>query len=393
MAAPGKDGAGLLDGIRVLDASTVIAAPLAAMLLGDFGADVVKIEHPDGGDPARSHGYSKDGVPLWWLMLGRNKRSVTLYLGSPEGQRAFRSLARSADVVIENFRPGTMERWGLGYDVLSAQNPGLVMAHVSGFGRTGPLSGEPGFGTLGEVLSGFAFRNGDASAPPSLPPFGLADGVAGIATALAVTMALLERERSGRGQEVDATIVEPLLTLLEPQLITQDQLGHTLLRTGNRAEMNAPRGLYETADDQWLAISASTAGTAGRLMDLVGAPDLCHEPWFGSASGRQQHAQDLDDHIVPWIGQRDLSVALEVCRQHGVPAAPVHSAPDILRDEQYDAIGSIARIDHETLGPVRMPDVMFRMSRTPGSIRRLGASLGEHNHEVLSELDDDDERM
>ncbi|MER5669629.1 CaiB/BaiF CoA transferase family protein [Pseudonocardia alni] len=372
-----------LRGVRVLDVSTVIAAPLAAMILGDLGAEVVKIEHPEHGDPARHHGYDRDGVPLWWLMLGRNKKSVTLHLGTEDGQGIFRTLAADADVVVENFRPGTMERWGLGYAELSAANPGLVLAHVSGFGRTGPLAGEPGFGTMGETMSGFAFRNGDPDAEPHLPPFGLADGVTGISTALGIMTALYERAASGRGQEVDLSIIEPLLTVLEPQLVTQDQLGRTLQRTGNSAEMNAPRGMYRTRDGSWVALSASTASTAGRVVTLMGAPELADEPWFAHANGRRAHAEDIDAVVVPWFAARTAEEATVACRTAGVPVAPVHSAADILDDPQYAAIGAIGTFEHPALGPIRMPDVLFRLSRTPGAVRSLGAALGEHTDDVL----------
>ena len=382
--APAATGLRPLDGIRVLDISTVIAAPLAAMILGDYGAEVIKVEHPTGGDPARTHGYDRDGTPLWWLMLGRNKKSVTLYLGSAEGQEIFRTLAASADVVIENFRPGTLERWGLGYDTLSKDNPGLVLAHISGFGRTGPLVDEPGFGTMGETMSGFTFRNGDPDSPPHLPPFGLADGVTGISTALAVLTALYERRDSGRGQEIDLAIIEPLLTILEPQLITQDQLGRTLERTGNQAEMNAPRGLYRTRDGAWIAVSASTARTAGRVVHLVGAPGLADADWFASASGRRAHATEIDDAINPWFAARDATEAVAACRAAGVPVAPVFSAADILADPQFAAIGTVGTYDHARLGPVRMPDVLFRLSRTPGRVDSLGPDLGEHTDEVLA---------
>ena len=370
----------------MLDASTVIAAPLAAMILGDFGAEVVKIEHPEGGDPARSHGYERDGTPLWWLTLGRNKKSVTLYLGSAEGQEIFRQMAASADVVIENFRPGVMESWGLGYEDLAATNPGLIMAHVSGFGRTGPLSQEPGFGTIGEAMSGFVFRNGAPDGPPMLPPFGLADGVAGITAALAVVTALYEREQSDRGQEIDLTIIESLLTVLEPQVTTQHQLGRTLTRTGNQAEMNAPRGLYRSSDGGWVALSASTTATAARLMGLVGSGHLAGAAWFTSARGRRDHTDELDRAITPWVAARTVPEVVDDCRAAGVPVAPVYSASDILSDPQFDAIGSIGAVDHPELGPVRMPNPLFRMSATPGRIGWPGEELGAHTDTVLEDM-------
>ena len=247
---------GALADLRVLDASNLIAGPLTTMLLADLGAEVIKLEHPVGGDSLRTHGGQKDGHGLWWKVLGRGKLSVTLNLSDPRGQDLFRRLAADVDLVVENFRPGTMARWGIGYDTLSAANPALVMAHVSGFGQHGPLSGNPGFGTLAESMSGFAHRNGQPDGPPVLPPFGLADTVTGITTAFAVMSALWARQAAGgRGQEIDISIIEPLLTVLEPQLIEYDQLQTVMGRMGNRSPVNAPRNMYLSRDGRWIAIS------------------------------------------------------------------------------------------------------------------------------------------
>jgi crotonobetainyl-CoA:carnitine CoA-transferase CaiB-like acyl-CoA transferase len=232
---------GPLSGLRVLDVSTVLAGPLACQILGDYGADVIKVEHPRG-DSMRGHGRVKDGVPLWWKMISRNKRCVALYLGDPEGADIFRSLVATADVVVESFRPGTFERWGLGFDALQEVNPGLVLVRISGFGQTGPYRERAGFGTLAEAMSGFAAITGEADGPPTLPPFGLADSIAGLTAANATMMALYHRDaRGGAGQEIDISILEPLVTVLGPQPIVYDQLGEIQERTGNRSVNNAPR--------------------------------------------------------------------------------------------------------------------------------------------------------
>ena len=246
-----------LNGLRVVDASTLFAGPMAAMHLGDMGADVVKVEHPNRPDPARGHGPSKDGQNLWWKTLGRNKRTVAIDLHTAGGRDAFIRLARTADVVIENFRPGTLERWGLDYAALSAQNPGLVLARVTGFGQIGPYKNRPGFGTLAEAMSGFASSTGEPEGPPTLPPFGLADGVASLATAYAIMVALHSRDKDGKGQEVDVAIIEPILAMLGPQITRWDQLGTVQPRTGNRSVNNAPRNAYRTADGSWVAVSTS----------------------------------------------------------------------------------------------------------------------------------------
>jgi crotonobetainyl-CoA:carnitine CoA-transferase CaiB-like acyl-CoA transferase len=385
-----------LEGLRVLDASSVVCGPLAAMLLADYGAEVINIEHPNGGDPIRQHGDMKDGVPLWWSMLGRNKKSVTLYLGHPDGQALFREMARNADVVLENFRPGTLARWGLDYATLSADQPGLVMAHITGFGQTGPRSSEPAFGTLAEAMSGFAHRTGEPDGPPTLPPFGLADCVTGIATAYAVMVALHERSRTGVGQEIDMAIAETLLTVLEPQIAIYDQLGKDMYRTGSRAVTNAPRGIYGTGDGRWVAISASTESTASRLLELVGHPELASAKWLRTAHERVAHSDEIDTALVPWFASRTADEALELCREAQAPAALVYSPADILEDEQFRARDTIASVPHEKLGTVRMPNVLFKLSRTPGRIASPGGELGCDNDEIFdrySLTDEDKARL
>jgi crotonobetainyl-CoA:carnitine CoA-transferase CaiB-like acyl-CoA transferase len=379
-------GAGSLADLRVLDASNLIAGPLATMLLADLGAEVVKIEHPEGGDSLRTHGGQKDGHGLWWKVLGRGKHSVTLSLSTEKGQEIFRRLAADADVVVENFRPGTMARWGLDYPALRAANPGVVMAHVSGFGQTGPLASQPGFGTLAESMSGFAYRNGPADGPPTLPPFGLADTVTGITTAFAIMSALWARQATGVGQEVDVSIIEPLLTVLEPQLIEYDQLGTVMSRVGNRSPVNAPRNLYLSLDGRWVAISTSTQSTADRLLTMVGHPEYLDEAWFHNAHQRAQHSDLLDAAVGSWVASRNHTEVLAACRVAGAPAAVVFSVPDILTDPQYSAIGAVATVDDPDLGPLRMANTPFRMSATPPSIRWSGPDLGAHTAQVYERI-------
>ncbi|TDB94347.1 CoA transferase [Actinomadura sp. 7K534] len=372
-----------LSGIRVLDAATLFAGPLAATLLADFGAEVIKIEHPRG-DPVRGHGAQRDGVGLWWKMLGRGKKAVTLYLGSPEGQELFRRMAADADVVIENFRPGTLERWGLGYDALREINPRLVLARVTGFGQTGPYSGRPGFGTLAEAMSGFAAITGEPDGPPTLPPFGLADGIAALATAYAVLTALRAREATGTGQVVDLAIIEPILTLLGPQIIAYDQLGELQARTGNRSHNNAPRNIYRTRDGGWVAISTSAQSIAERVMRLVGRPDLIDEPWFGTGADRARHTDELDEAVGSWIAARDRAEVVAAFEEAQAAVAPVYTAADVLDDPQFQALGTIATVPDDELGPVRMQNVLFRLSQTPGRIDWAGPPLGAHTAEILA---------
>jgi crotonobetainyl-CoA:carnitine CoA-transferase CaiB-like acyl-CoA transferase len=375
-----------LEGIRVLEAATLFAAPLAGMLLGDYGADVVKIEHPVRPDPARGHGPSKDGDGLWFKALARNKRLITLDLSNPSGRDLFLRLAENADVVLENFRPGTLERWGAGPDDLWRVNPRLVVARVSGFGQTGPYASRPGFGTLAEAMSGFAALNGEPEGAPLLPPLALADGVAALATAFAIMVALRARGETGRGQVVDTSLVEPLLTLLGPQLTAYDLLGELQPRTGNRSSHNAPRNVYRTADGSWVAVSASATSIAERVLRLVGRPDLIEEPWFASGSGRAAHVDEIDDAVGAWIASRSRADVLAAFESAEAAIAPVYDARDILADPQLRAIGAIISVDDPELGPIKMTNVISRLSETPGEIRTSGGRHGADTEAVLAEL-------
>jgi crotonobetainyl-CoA:carnitine CoA-transferase CaiB-like acyl-CoA transferase len=374
-----------LEGVKIMDAATLFAGPLAATILGDFGAEVLKVEHPKG-DPSRSHGYAKDGIGLWWKMLGRNKRAVTLSMSTTEGAEIFKKLVRDADVVIESFRPGTLERWGLSYEELSRENPGLVLARVTGFGQFGPYSNRPGFGTIAESMSGFAHVTGQPGGPPTLPPFGLADGIAALATACAVLMALRARDATGKGQVVDLAIIEPIFTVLGPQPIAYDQLGMIQERTGNRSNNNAPRNTYQTKDGKWVAISTSAQNIAERVMRLVGRPEYIDEPWFARGSERARHADELDEAVGGWISERTRDEVVEAFEEAGAAVAPIYNIEDIMRDPQYQALSSIITVDDPELGPVKMQNVLFRLSETPGEVEWSGPTLGEHNEEVYREL-------
>jgi crotonobetainyl-CoA:carnitine CoA-transferase CaiB-like acyl-CoA transferase len=387
-----RDGAasaddGPLKGIRVLDISTVYAAPITAMLLGDYGADVVKVEHPRG-DPARSHGANKDGHGLWWKVISRNKTCVTLNLGTSEGQQILRDLVVDADVLVENFRPGVLEKWGLGPEQLHSLNPGLIMLRVTGFGQTGPYARRRAFGTLAEAMSGFAHQTGDEDGPPTLPPFGLADGVTGIAGAFAVMTALYHRatpEGDGRGQVIDLSLLEPLVGILGPGPTAFDQLGAVPGRQGNRSPNNAPRNAYLTRDDRWVAISASATSVAERVMRLVGRPDIVEQPWFASAGERSRNGDLLDDAVAKWIAARPLAEVTEEFERAGAALAPIYDVAQLMNDPHVMARETITTVDDEDLGPVKMQNLMFRMARTPGSIRFPGRRLGQDNEQVYGQ--------
>jgi crotonobetainyl-CoA:carnitine CoA-transferase CaiB-like acyl-CoA transferase len=385
---------GALEGLRVLDVSTVLAGPLCCQFLGDMGAEVVKIEHPTRGDSMRGHGHAKDGIPLWWKMVSRNKRALGLYLGDPDGAALFLRLARTADVVVENFRPGTLERWGLGYDVLSAENPGLVLVRISGFGQTGPYAHRAGFGTLAESMSGFAAVTGEPDGPPTLPPFGLADSIAGITAAFATATALYHRDaRGGRGQVVDLSILEPIVTVMGPQPIVYDQLGMVPARTGNRSENNAPRNTYRTKDGKWVAISTSANNIAARVMRLVGHPEVVDEPWFANGKTRAENGDLLDGYVSAWIAQRTRDDVMAAFEAADAAIAPVYDVADLMDDPQVRALGMIASVPDDDFGTVKMQNIPFRMSATPGSIRFTGRPLGADTDDILAELGVEPERI
>jgi crotonobetainyl-CoA:carnitine CoA-transferase CaiB-like acyl-CoA transferase len=374
---------GPLSGVRVIDCSTVLAGPLACQLLADFGADVVKVEHPRSGDPLRTHGASRDGVGLWWTQVGRGKRSVGLYLGDPDGAEVFRRLVATADVLVENFRPGTLERWGLGPDVLAELNPRLVVVRVTGFGQDGPYAGRPGFGTLAEAMSGFAAITGEPDGPPTLPPFGLADSVAGISGALSAVLALYHRDaRGGSGQVVDVAILEPIITVLGHQATVYQQLGTVQGREGNRSRNNAPRNAYRTRDDQWVAVSASATSVAERIVTLVGREDLAGQPWFASGTERARHAE-VDEAVAAWIAARDRDDVLAAFEAAEAAAAPVYDAAGLVADPHVRHRETFVEVEHPVLGPVLQQNVLFRMSVTPGQVPAPGRELGQDTDDVL----------
>jgi crotonobetainyl-CoA:carnitine CoA-transferase CaiB-like acyl-CoA transferase len=379
---------GPLAGLRVIDLSTVLAGPLCAQVLGDYGADVIKVEHPQRGDSFRTHGPARDDHGLWWKIVSRNKRCIGLYLGDPDGAEVFRRLAAEADVVIENFRPGTLERWGVGWDVLHELNPRLVLVRITGFGQEGPYRSRPGFGTLAEAMSGFAAITGQPDGPPTLPSMGLADSIAGITASSATMMALWHRDRpdgSGEGQVVDVSLLEPIMCAVGPGPTVWDQLGTLQERNGNRSTSNAPRNTYLTSDGRWLAISTSATPIAERVMRLVGHPEVIDEEWFSSAKGRAEHVDLLDGYVAEWVAARTEDEVTEAFEAADAAVAPVYTAADVVADPQVQALDMVTTVQDEDLGPVKMPGLLFRMSETPGAVRSTGPSrIGADTDEVLT---------
>ncbi len=375
-----------LAGLRVLDVSTILAGPLCCRILGDFGADVIKIEHPEYGDGMRGHGPGKDGFPLWWKEISRNKRALGLDLKAPEGAELFRRLVTNADVVVENFRPGTLERWGLGPDVLAAINPGLVLVRLTGFGQIGPYAERPGFGTIAEAMSGFAAATGEADGPPTLPAFGLADSICGIAASSAVLMALRHRDTSGQGQVVDINILQPIMDAVGPGPTIYQQLGIVEPRHGNRSTNNAPRNTYITSDEKWVAVSTSAQRIAERVLTLVGHPEVIDEPWFASGHGRAQHVELLDAYVAGWIVQRTRAEVMEAFTEAGAAIGAVYDAQDLTEDPHVRETGMLREVDDPDLGSLLQHGPMWRLVATPGDIRFTGRALGADTDEVLTEI-------
>ena len=372
-----------IEGLRVIDSSTVIAGPTIGMLMGDFGADVIKVEHPRG-DPLRNTGYQKDGVGLWFKMANRNKRGITLNFNTPRGQELFKSLVRTADVVIENFRTGTMEKWGLGWEDLRSINPKLVMVRVTGFGQTGPYKNRPGFGTIAEAFSGFASMTGEADGPPTLPNFGLADGIAAAYGTFATMFALYHRDaKGGNGQYIDLSIYEPLFQVLGPQPLQFDQLGIIQERLGNRSKNNAPRNTYRTRDGHWVAISTNAPAIVKRVMTLCGGKVAAEDPRFQTPQDRVAHIDEVDGIVASWIGRHDLQVVLEEFEKAEAAIGPAYDIGQIFQDPQYQARGDIIEVLDEDLGPIKMTNAFPFMSETPAEIRHAGPRKGEHNQDIL----------
>ena len=360
----------------------MIAAPLCCTLLADFGADVIKIEHPTQGDAMRTRPPEKEGRSLWWKVIARNKRTITLNLSKPEGQALLRKIALRTDVLVENYRPGTFERWGLGYDVLAKINPRLVLVRVSGYGQTGPYSQRGGYGTIAEAFTGIPSFTGFPDKPPTLTSsFAQADSVAATFAAMAAMFAIYERDQggSGMGQVVDVSLYEPLFRLAEAQTIAYDQLQQVRKRMGNRSTTDSPRNAYETKDGRYVTISASTQKSFDRLVAAMGMQELSRDERFTDAFRRQRNADELDELMAGWFRRHDLAEAMRVMEAGEVVAGPIYTIEDIFKDPQYLARESIVTVPDPDFGSVRMQGAIPRLTRTPGKVRHPGKALGADN--------------
>jgi len=377
---------GPLTGLRVVELGMIFAGPLVCTLLSDLGADVIKVEHPDGDD-VRLTGKFKEGKGVWWAVTARNKRMTSINVSKPEGADIVRKIISTADVFVENFRPGRMKQWGLDYETLSKINKGLVMLHISGYGQSGPYSRRPGMGTLAEAFSGFAFITGEKDGPPTLPSVPIADGVASIMGAYAVLAALMNRERTGIGDEIDISLYEPLMSILGSMVIDYDQLNHITTRRGNRSTWTVPRNAYRTKDDKWVAVSSAANSIAPRLFRAIGRPDWAEDPTLATNPQRFRRIDELDGGIADWIKQHDQAFVLDHFHKADVVAGPINDVSDIFKDEQVKHRETLTEVQDPYLGKVRLQNVVPKFTRNPGKIRWLGDQrIGRDTTEVLLEI-------
>lgn len=380
-------GTGPLSDLRVLEMGQLLAGPFCGQLLGDFGAEVVKVEQPGVGDPMRQWGREKPyGESLWWPVVARNKKSVTVDLRTPGGQDLLRRLVAHADIVIENFRPGTLERWNLGYEQLTAINPRMVLVRVTGFGQTGPYASRAGYGSIGEAMGGLRYITGEPDRPPSRTGISIGDSLAGTFAALGALMAVHARERTGRGQVVDAAIYEAVLAMMESLVPEYVTAGYTRERTGAVLPNVAPSSLYPTADGDSILIGANQDTVFRRLAQAMDVPELAEDPRYATHAARGGHYRELDERIAEWTSSHAADKLLSLLEDHGVPAGRIYRAQDMLADPHFAAREAIVRLPHPVFGELAMQNVVPRLSDTPGQVHGVGPNLGQHTDEVLREL-------
>ena len=378
---------GPLNGLRVIEMGTLIAGPFCGQVLADFGAEVIKIEDPGKGDPMRQWGRSlPKGHSPWWPVIGRNKKSVTLNLRSAQGQAIARTLIGKADILVENFRPGSMEKWGLSYETLSADNPGLVMARVSGFGQTGPMASKAGYALIGEAMGGLRYITGEPDRPPARAGISIGDSLSGIHAAMGVLMAIHARSRTGRGQVVDVSIYESVLSVME-NLITEYALtGYVRERSGSILPGIAPSNAYPTKGGEMVVIGANQDTLWARLAEAMGRPELAADARYATHAARGENQKELDDLIAAWTSPLSTDEVLKLMNDYGIAAGRVFRAPDMLEDPQFAARDDIVTLPHPVFGEVKMQNAFPKMSETPGSVRWPGPGLGEHTEAVLRDV-------
>ncbi len=372
-----------LKGVRVIDAGNMVAAPFATVLLADFGAEVIKIEHPKYGDGQRKLEPIMNGIPLWWKSVSRNKRCVTLDLGKPEGAEIFKQIVKGQDVVVENYRPGTFEKWGIGPDVLRAIDPRIILLRISGFGQTGPYKNRAGFGRVAEAMSGLTNLIGEPDGPPMSPGYPLGDLIAGIFGSLSIMMALYHRDQhGGAGQVIDLGLFEAVFRFLDFDPIQYDQMKVVHKRTGNRVAYVAPSSMFKTKDGKYLTLAASTQSVWLRLAEAIGRKDMTTDPKFIDNSARVDNSVECNGVVGAWIEQHSRDEVIEHFDKHGVAYSAVFDMEDAFRDIQYRAREAMVRVPDADLGEAIVQNVVPKFSATPGSVDFLGRKLGEDNEAI-----------
>jgi succinyl-CoA---D-citramalate CoA-transferase len=373
-----------LKGVRVIDAGNMVAAPFATVLLADFGADVIKIEHPKYGDGQRKLEPIKDGIPLWWKSVSRNKRCITLDLGKPEGAAVFKQLIKGKDVIVENYRPGTFEKWGIGPDVIRGIDPRIILLRISGFGQTGPYKDRAGFGRVAEAMSGLTNLIGEPDGPPMSPGYPLGDLISGIFGSLSVMMALYHRDlRGGEGQVIDLALFEAVFRFLDFDPIQYDQMKSVHMRTGNRVAYVAPSSMFRTKEGKYLTLAASTQSVWLRLAEAIGRKELTTDPKFIDNSARVVHSVEINGIVGDWIEKHTRQEVIEHFDKFGVAYSAVFDMEDAFRDIQYRAREAMVRVPDAELGEAIVQNVVPKFSATPGSVDFLGPQMGAHNEEIF----------
>lgn len=377
---------GLLAGVKILELGQAIAGPFATEFLAWFGAEVIKAEPPGAGDPLRSWRVMHKGTSLWWYSMARNKKCITLNLRVREGQKIARELAKRVDVVVENFRPGTLEKWGLGYEELKRENPRLILARISGYGQTGPYAQKPGFALVAEAFGGLRYVTGEPERPPVRPNLSLGDSVAGLHAALGIVMALYHRDaRGGHGQEIDVALYECVLNLMEGTISEYDKAGVIREREGMRLTGIVPSGTYACADGAYIVIGGNSDSIFRRLMAAIGREDLANDPRLAQNEGRSKHVDEIDDAISAWTRGHRANEAIAKLEAAEVPVGPIYTAADMVKDAQYRARGAFEEAEIESGERVKLPTMAPKMTETPGGLRWIGPALGAHNTEIYRE--------
>lgn len=377
-----------LEGIRVLELGSLIAGPFAGRLMADFGAEVVKVEPPKKGDPIRKWRMLHEGTSLWWYVQSRNKKCITLDLKSEEGQQIIKKLVKEIDIIIENFRPGTLEKWGIGFEDLKAINPGLIMVRVSGYGQDGPYRDKPGFGSVGEALGGIRYLTGYPDRPPTRVGISLGDSVAALYAVIGAIMALYHRDAggSGEGQYIDVALYEAMFSLMESMVPEYDQFGFIRERTGSTLPGIAPSNIYPCQDEKSVIIGANGDSIFKRMMRVIGRPDLAEDERFETNDGRAEHSEYLDEEISKWTRKNDSKNVLEILEQYGIPSGPIYSVEDMFNDPHFQERKMIESVMVNGLGDLKVPGIVPKMSGTPGKIEWAGPSLGQHNKEIYEKI-------